>query len=149
MTCNDCQDELIDFAHGELDATRDAAVAGHLGSCPGCALEYCRLVADLRGIAAVHVDAAPRPEVAVALRSRVARLVAPPLWRRAIAPLGVRVPLYGALVAAAIPVALWLGAMRSPIPVPADATQIPTPPTLPTLDRYDATRTPAAFDQML
>lgn len=148
MTCDDCQDALIDFAHGELDAGQDAAVAGHLGTCPGCALEYCRLVADLRGIAAAHVDAAPRPEVATALRAKVATLVAPPWWRRAIAPLGMRVPLYGALAAAAIPAALWLVAMRSPAAPNVETT--PNPSALPpTIDRYDATRPPAVLDELL
>lgn len=148
MTCDDCEPLLIDFAHGELDATQDARVAGHLGTCPACALEYCRLVADLRGIAVAHADAAPRPEVAAALRSKVAAIVARPWWRRAIAPLGLRVPLYGALAAAAIPAALWLGAMRSPVDRTPQTTPSPLPSS-PTIDRYDATRPPAALDELL
>lgn len=153
MNCADCQDALIDFSFGEREgadaASRDAAVAGHLARCPECALEYCRLVADLRGIAAAHDDVAPRPEVRAAVRAKVAQLIAPPWWRRLLTPLAVRVPLYGALAAAAIPVALWFATARPTASTADGPAATDPPPTAPSVQRYDATRTPSSLRDVL
>ncbi len=39
MNCNDCRQLLTDYAHGELDAARDAAVFDHIQTCAQCRLE--------------------------------------------------------------------------------------------------------------
>lgn len=144
MNCEHCQDRLIDFAHRELVASEHTGVAGHLAQCADCALEYCRLQADMQGIAAAHDDDAPRPEIAAALRERVAAAVAPPWWRRMLAPLRRPVPMYGALLAAAAPVVVWLatslgGAQGDP---PAAVTD-------PTITHYDATGVPPGHRDVL
>ena len=66
MNCEDCQERLIDHVHHELDDEQRRSVAAHLGSCGDCARDYCRLEADLAGIAPAHADV-PRPEVRAAL----------------------------------------------------------------------------------
>lgn len=146
MSCEHCQDHLIDFAHRELDDAAYAAIAGHLAQCPECALEYCRLQADLQGIAAAHTDDAPRPEVAAALRERVAVAMTPPLWRRWTSPLLRPIPIYGAVLAAALPLVVWLA-------VALRASQPPSPPTAvsndPTITHYDATAVPRAHRDVL
>jgi anti-sigma factor RsiW len=81
LTCESCQAQLIDYHFGELDAAARREVAGHLTSCSRCALEYCRLHADLTGLGDSLADG-PRREVELRLRDRVERTFRPPWWRR-------------------------------------------------------------------
>ena len=107
MKCDQCQELLIEHAHGELDEPDRAAVSTHLGACGGCATAYCRLDADMIGIVAAHAQA-PRPAVREALRKRVEAEFSPPwfsqLWQLWVRP----VPVYGALVIGLLPALLWL-----------------------------------------
>lgn len=147
MSCEHCQDHLIDFAHRELDEPTHRTVASHLAQCADCALEYCRLQADMQGIAAAHTDDAPSPHVAAALREKVAAAVAPSFPRRVLSSLRRPVPMYGALLAAAIPLAIWFAmALGSS----ARSTDPPSP-TLgdPTITHYDASRVPDAHRDVL
>lgn len=145
MNCDDCQDMLIDFAHRELDGEVHTRIAAHLTQCADCALEYCRLQADLHGIAVAHDDDAPGPHVRAALRARVAAAIAPSWWRRVAAPLRRPIPMYGALLAAAVPLAVWIAtALGRPQPRP-------TPPasSAPTITHYDATAMPNVHREVL
>jgi anti-sigma factor RsiW len=145
MICDHCQDHLIDYAHRELDAATHASVAGHLAQCAGCALEYCRLLADLEGIAAVHTDDAPGPHVAAALREKVAAAVAPSLPRRVLSSLRRPVPMYGAVLAAAVPIAIWLATSLG-----RASTSPPSPVTGdPAITHYDASHLPDAHRDVL
>lgn len=151
MSCEHCQDHLIDFAHRELDDETHRTVASHLAQCADCALEYCRLQADMHGIAAAHTDDAPGPHVAAALREKVAAAVAPSLGRRVLWSLRRPVPMYGALLAAAIPLAMWFAAWLAMALGSAARPTNPPTPTLgdPTLTHYDATHVPDAHRDVL
>lgn len=145
MNCNDCQDGLIDFAHRELESEVHTQIAGHLTQCADCALEYCRLQADLHGIAVAHDDDAPGPHVRAALRARVAATITPPWWRRVAAPLRRPIPMYGAVLAAAVPLVVWIATALGP------TEPRPTPPTssAPTITHYDATAMPNVHREVL
>jgi anti-sigma factor RsiW len=59
MTCQDCQKNLIDFAHGELPAAQDALVFEHVSTCPKCRQELdaqSEITASLRSIFAAELD---------------------------------------------------------------------------------------------
>jgi anti-sigma factor RsiW len=71
MTCEDVVEKLIDYRHRELPRAECESIAGHLSECAACALEYCRLDADLSGIARA-LEEQPRAEVHATLRRRVA-----------------------------------------------------------------------------
>jgi anti-sigma factor RsiW len=137
MMCRDCLDQLIDYAHGELPLDAAGALARHLAACSACALEYCRLQADLQGILEAH-DEAPRPRVFHALRRRVAREVAPPWWKRTLRPLLRPVPMYGAVLAAVVPIAIWAASAASRPHAPPTETH-PAASRGATLTDYDAT----------
>lgn len=136
MNCDECKSHLIDHAYGELPPGDAAPVARHLSECSACALEFCRLRADLDGVTQAHVQS-PAPSVAHRLRTRVQAHFAPPWWRRAAVIFSKPVPVYGAMAAAVVPLAVWLG-----INAAVDTTQVdrPRPPAGPALiEDYDAT----------
>lgn len=93
MTHDECREALHDHHFGELDPEHDAAVTQHLSTCADCALEYCRLRADLEHLDALQ-RAKPRPAVRVALRAKVAAEFRPGLREQLASMLSARVPLY-------------------------------------------------------
>lgn len=153
MDCRHCTDHLIDYASHELAAPKRAEVARHLGECSACALEFCRLSADLEGLTEAHCET-PRPEVFAALRRRVAEQVRPgPMTRAARwlpSILSRPIPMYGALLLATVPAGLWLATrMLSPSPSPAPALD-PTRAVAPVvLTDYDATAPPLLHRSVL
>lgn len=129
MRCDDCEALLIDHAHGELDPPTRAEVTRHLAGCPGCALAFCRLRADLDGVLAATAEAPP-PAVRARLRAEVERSFRPSWRRRAWAAFARPVPAYALLVALALPAAAWLVAGR--------VSERPTPSGPPRVRGYDA-----------
>lgn len=137
MTCQECQDALIDYHYGELDPERRARTAEHLGGCSLCAMEYCRLDADLSGVTAC-VDDAPRPEVQAALRAKVRATFRPPWWRRVLSWSAAPIPAYQTALLLLVSLALTVllvfprGGLEKP-----PATR-PSRPAVTVLDAYDA-----------
>jgi anti-sigma factor RsiW len=107
---------LIDYAHGELELEGESRtnVARHLAGCPECALEYCRLQADLQGIVEANTEA-PRARVYHMLRRRVATEHGrrTPWWQRARRAITRPIPMYGAVLASLVPVLVWVAATWS------------------------------------
>ena len=134
MNCEACKPHLIDHAFDELPADTAQPVARHLAECADCALEFCRLRADLDGVAEAYQES-PGSEVAQQLRARVKAEFAPPLWQRVLAPLRKPIPVYGALAAAVVPVAIWIGIESVPRRAHIDQ---PTPQRSVLIDAYDA-----------
>jgi anti-sigma factor RsiW len=146
MNCQDCQGHLIDHVHDELEGELRTAVALHLASCPNCALESCRLRADVEGITRAF-EATPSPAARDRLAARVARAFSPPWYRRLAAFLSRPVPIYRAVAAAAIPIAAWM-ASDSFVPG-ADDEAASAPIERPVrVHGYDAT-TPLADPRLL
>ena len=91
LGCDVCQELLVDYHFGELAPELRGRVAHHLGGdgepdadgCASCAVAYCRLHADLEGIAAA-VEVTPGPQVQARLRALVEATFRPPWWRRAL-----------------------------------------------------------------
>jgi anti-sigma factor RsiW len=107
MECRDCEPLLIDHACAQLDDPDHAEVARHLAGCSACALEYCRLQADLAGIAEAHAEV-PHARVYHRLRRQVAAEVGARWWTRPWSLLLRPIPVYGAVLVSLVPVALWL-----------------------------------------
>lgn len=146
MHCTDCEPLLIDHACAQLDDLVHAEVARHLAGCSACALEYCRLQADLAGIVEAHAET-PNARVYHQLRRRVAAEVAPRWWSRPWHLLLRPIPVYGAVLVGLVPAALWLAsaAVR-----PTDAQAPPrTEPRAATLSDYDATSLPLPHREVL
>jgi anti-sigma factor RsiW len=155
MKCSDVEERLIDHAHDELEGDVRATVGRHLADCPSCALEYCRLQADLRGILEAHAEA-PRARVFHQLRRRVAQEVRPPLFVRASRAFLRPVPAYGAVLFALLPAGLWiLTAWVRPAVPGAGVPESSGPPSspsssfMPTITDYDATAVPVAQREVL
>ncbi len=146
MNCPDCEDRLIDYASAELADPARVAVSRHLAGCSACALSYCRLQADLDGIVEAHAEA-PRARVFHRLRRKVAAEHGPPWWTRPHRWLAQPVPMYGAVLACLLPVALWMvstmGRPQIAAPTPS-ATPAPA-----SLIHYDATQLPPTHDDVL
>jgi anti-sigma factor RsiW len=130
MNCETCQSELIDFEHGELSPQRRAEVAQHLAGCPDCALESCRLRADLEGIIEAYAEA-PSPDVRDRLRDRVEVAVRPRWWTRMLDVVRQPVPAYAAVAVAVAPLLVW-GALSL-----KDSTKPVHPPSPPAITDYD------------
>ena len=126
MNCETCQAELIDYEHGELSLARRSEVARHLAECPVCALESCRLRADLEGIVDAYSEA-PSSGVRQLLRQRVEAAVRPSWWARLADVLRRPIPVYAAAGVAVVPLAVW-GALS--LPRSAERTTTPSPPTV-------------------
>lgn len=123
MNCETCETLLIDHLHGELPSADRHAVAGHLTECSECALAFCRLAADVEGIAAAY-EVVPSASARNELRERVSAEFRPSLLRRAWAFATRPVPAYGVACAAAIPLLLWA---VSPAPPATQETTDPAP----------------------
>lgn len=106
MNCDTCEPLLIDHLHGELANEERRPVAAHLTECSACALAYCRLAADVQGIAAAYA-VQPSDSTRDRLRERVAAEFRPSVWRRMWRFVAQPVPAYGVACAAAIPLLLW------------------------------------------
>jgi anti-sigma factor RsiW len=136
VNCEDCQQHLIDYVHDELGSEEGKGIAVHLAQCSSCALEYCRLRADVEGIARAYCES-PSPVVREALRERVNQEFAPSLLRRLARVLTRPVPVYGAAVAAVLPVLVWIATdvLRDAPSAAPSAVERPAKIT-----DYDATR---------
>lgn len=142
MSCEDVQNELIEYHHRDLAVERTCAIAAHLASCSTCAVEYCRLDAELSGIASL-LEEEPPPAVYRSLKVRAMQRLAPPWWRRLLSPLLVSRPIYQPTLvfagALAIAIAVFAadsgrrsGAPQTAAPAPAAAGKSVL------VDRYDA-----------
>lgn len=140
MNHDECQALLIDHHFGELDEARHRAVAAHLSTCATCALEFCRLRADLEGIESLGAEA-PSASVKARLRERVAAEFPPSLFERLGNLLGVRVPIYQPALALALILVLvallWPGGL-----LPAEEAQT-------VLEEYDAPGLVVVEDRIL
>ncbi len=131
MNCQECQDRLIEHHHEELEDALATEVATHLTQCGDCALEYCRLDADLKGIQ-VMLRASPPARLHQKLSAKVALAFPEPQWKRLVRLLSFPVPAYqAALVFAALLVA-WVLLGQNPPPAARRA-----PSTV--LENYDST----------
>lgn len=151
MNCAEVEERLIDHAHDELQGDDRAVVGRHLADCPRCALEYCRLQADLRGILEAHAEA-PRARVFHQLRRRVAQEIRPPFLTRASRALLRPVPAYGAVLLALVPAGLWIfSAYARPTGPASEIPESSAPASLPspTISGYDATAVPVAQREVL
>jgi anti-sigma factor RsiW len=106
MSCDEYQELMIDFHHGELHPAERRRVAAHLTSCPACAMEYCRLQVDLAGLTE-SLTSGPRPEVGARLRERVRREFRPPWWRRLLRVGALPIPAYQTALAVAAVLLVW------------------------------------------
>ncbi len=130
MNHEDCIDALHDHHFGELDRARDEQVRSHLAECGDCALEYCRLRADLDRLDAL-ATARPGPAVRVALRAKVESEFTPSAWSRLVAFCTLRVPIYQPVAVLALVVAVV--ALAWPTDAPSSArTDHPT-----VVDQFD------------
>ncbi len=106
MNCAQARPSLIDHLHGELSSSEHAELAEHLGGCAECAVQYCRLEAEVRGIGRVFSER-PSSAMAGALREAVEREFSPRFPARILALLRRPVPAYGVLFAAMVPLLVW------------------------------------------
>ena len=130
MSCESIREQLIDYHYGEIAAEARTVVATHLGGCAECALEYCRLHADLSGISVLEE---PRPHVLQNLKREVrAKSARPSFLSRW---LKIRVPLYQPALIALSALAVWFVVSDGPLLLDSrNAT--------PEVDNYDARATP-------
>ncbi|MBL4687238.1 MAG: hypothetical protein JKY37_21760 [Nannocystaceae bacterium] len=133
MNCDECHPHLIDHAHDELSSAQVGPVSRHLAKCSSCALEFCQLRADLDGVAQVYNDS-PGVQTAARLRHRIAAHFAPSRGQRVLRVLRRPIPAYGALAAAAVPIAIWFGLSASE---PGLATTTPTELGPVVIEQYD------------
>ncbi len=147
MRCEDVESRLIDYYHGELETKERLSVAGHLSDCGGCASEYCRLDADLKGITEV-MDVAPDPSVRRKLRAEVAREFRVPWWRQLFRAAKLPIPAYQTIGFVGLALAIAITALPGPkvnsslsTRSPAiESTAVPSPTAKPStlLNDYDA-----------
>lgn len=141
MDCPHCQTLLIEHHGGELAADVTIAVARHLAGCSECALEYCRLDADLSGIAPAF-ELEPAPSTFEALRERVRKEFSPPWYRRIGDWLRFQVPVYQAVVATVLLAtagAFTAVKLANPPAPAAERSLVTTPAKAATVfDNYDA-----------
>lgn len=107
MNCDQARERLTDHHHDTLEGEARDALSEHLTDCADCALAYCRLQAQLRGIGLAYAER-PSRGVRDALRTKVQAEFSPSRWRRALQALSRPVPAYGAVLAAAIPLLVWV-----------------------------------------
>ena len=130
MNHEECLEALHDHHFGELDRAQDAAVRAHLAECPDCALEYCRLRADLDQLGALQ-NARPSPAVRAALRAKVEAEFTPTLLDRVRAFFAAPVPIYQPAMVLVLLVAVAAAAW----PSDADPTPRTSNPTV--VDEFD------------
>jgi anti-sigma factor RsiW len=148
MNCAEAQELLIDHAHDELVGDKRLTIVRHLAGCRDCALEYCRLQADLRGVAEAHVEA-PRARVFHQLRRRVAAEHARGWWSGASRVLTRPVPIYKAMLAGLVPVGVWFVIAIASNPRGPDDRSPVDASAPPSLIDYDATTRPTTHRDVL
>jgi hypothetical protein len=125
MNCETIQESLVDYYYRDLEDSVWRGVAVHLGSCSVCAMEYCRLEADLSGLADL-LHEGPRPELKQALALRVEKAFRPSWWRSALRLVRAPLPAYQAALAVSAIAALFvlLSSHRDPpAPLPQSPVQ--------------------------
>lgn len=105
MNCDDQRPLLIHHAYAELGSAERAPLLRHLARCPACALEYCRVLADLDGIQSTLED--PPPALGRQLRAALERELRPRGMRRVLGALRRPIPAYALAAALLLPIALW------------------------------------------
>jgi hypothetical protein len=98
---------LVHHAYGELELAQRARLLHHLARCSACALEYCRLLADLDGIQASLED--PPAALGRKIRAAVERELRPRGLRRVAFALRRPIPAYALAAALLLPLAMWGG----------------------------------------
>jgi anti-sigma factor RsiW len=105
MNCDDYRALLTDHAHAEVGPAERRPLLRHLARCSACALEYCRLLADLDGIQASLED--PPAALGRKVRAAFERELRPRGIRRISSALRRPIPAYALAAALLLPIALW------------------------------------------
>ena len=105
MNCDEYRALLTHHAWGELGPAERGPVSSHLARCPACAVEYCRLLADLDGIQASLED--PPAALGRKVRAAVERELRPRGIRRVWSALRRPIPAYAVAVALLLPIGVW------------------------------------------
>ncbi|MCA9549252.1 MAG: zf-HC2 domain-containing protein [Myxococcales bacterium] len=134
---------LVDHHFGELPEDLNLQVARHLAECPSCALEYCRLRADLEGLSSL--EEAPPARLHAALRARVDRRFGRHGLARVRALFELRVPAYQPALALVL---LALGALWVWPGEHREAARVERPIQT-VVDQYDATDLEVLDDRVL
>jgi anti-sigma factor RsiW len=160
MNCDDPRALLIHHAYAELGPSERAPLLRHLARCPACALEYCRLLADLDGVQALLEE--PPAALGRQLRAALERELRPRGIRRVVAAVRRPIPAYALAAALLLPIALWsrdesadasgrpsagsstVGAARAPHAPSSGGSERPQGH-----DRYDAAGSPLAAHPIL
>ena len=138
--CESCRERLIDHHYRELALEDARSTAEHLADCAACALEYCRLSAALAGFRELDREA-PRPEVGLALREKVAAEFRPSFFGSLARLCVMRVPIYQPALLLLVLFVLWT-VVQSIAPVSNARTST-------VLERFDATRVEIVDDHVL
>jgi anti-sigma factor RsiW len=112
MNCDDHRALLTHHAHAELGPAERGPLSRHLARCSACALEYCRLLADLDGIQASLE--APPAALARKVRAALERELRPRGIRRISSALRRPIPVYALAAALLLPIVLWLRTDNDP-----------------------------------
>jgi anti-sigma factor RsiW len=145
MNCEDVLASLIDHYYSDLAARERAETAIHLSGCSSCALEYCRLDADLSGLGEMLAEA-PRPEVKQALRQKVQQTFPKPWWRDLERWLRFPVPAYQAALALSAFLLAWM-LLASDGRTRREAGRATATKTL--IERYDSNTIPSIDPNLL
>jgi len=107
MNCKMCVEQLMDYHFQEISGGERQEIAAHLSQCPGCAMAYCQLHGDLTALAIERLES-PQPQVFARLKARVEQEFHPSWWRRLLNLASAPVPAYGASLAVALVVVVWV-----------------------------------------
>jgi anti-sigma factor RsiW len=124
MNCDDQRALLIHHAYAELGPSERASLSRHLARCSACALEYCRLLADIDGIQASLEE--PPAALGRQVRAALERELRPRGMRRIAVALRRPIPAYALGAALLLPIALWGRPVDRESGNPSDAD--PSPP---------------------
>ena len=144
MNCQRCNKNLIDYHYQELDPATYEDMAEHLTGCGDCALEYCRLDGEFRGVID-NTRVRPSDDLHRKLRNRVAAEFAPS-WKNKLAQLfTIPIPVYqtALLLVVSLTLAFFLSSeRRAPHSVSGDLTAQHASTHAPAviLENYDANR---------
>jgi anti-sigma factor RsiW len=125
MACESVQELMVDYYYRDLSDDDRKSVAVHLSACASCAMEYCRLEADLSGLGDLLAEG-PRPELKKALAVRVQKEFARPWYKRLAEILRSPLPAYQAalLVSAMAALFMLLSVARTAPPAPISASPV-------------------------
>ena len=142
MNCADVRASFADLVDDRLSAGHQAAIRSHLDGCSACRQEWQGYRATVQAVQALGLESPPAEFAARVM----ARIEAPPLWRRAarwlIFPLPVKMPLHAAALVLLGIIGVWmvsespelqrssdLGPTRSALPeAPRVLSEVPPPP---------------------